>query len=128
MRLDSRRLDRNVRLAAQLLERRLPAVYPQNLPERLAEARGIELNAALVNARDGALELLRDAVEAERDARAAQERAVEALRHAGAASPSWLQIGAELGIGAQGAHKRFRHVEAPPAQTTIDEHLEGPAE
>lgn len=120
MRLDPRRLDTAVHRAAQLLGRRTPPVYPVNLPERLAEATGIDLMAALVNARDGALELLRDAVKQQHDARRAQELAIEALRHAGAATPSWAEIGAELGLGAQGTHKRFRHVEDPPAQTTID--------
>lgn len=117
-----------IRASTLLGKRRPPATYPEDFPRRLQGAKGAELAATLVNARDAADSLLRDALDAEQRARAAQEAAIEALRHLGGMSPGWRAIGAVLGIGGQGAHKRFRHVEAPPAQTTIDDALQAAEE
>lgn len=129
MRLDPNRVHAAIGRASSLLgRRRPPAVYPDDFPRRLAEAKGAELAASLVNARDAATSLLTDALQAEAQALAAQEAAIEALRHLGGMSPSWDAIGATLGLTRAGAHKRFRHVERPPAQTTIDDHLQGAAE
>lgn len=74
---------------------------------------------------DGAVELLVRAVELEADAKLAQERAIEAIRHAsiGGAYP-WSKIGELVGISAQAAFKRYRHLEDPEPQTTIERELE----
>lgn len=129
MRLDPARVHDSIGRASSLLgRRRPPAVYPDDFPRRLGEVKGAELAASLVNARAAASSLLTDALDAERRAIAAQEAAIEAMRHLGGMSPSWDAIGATLGLTRAGAHKRFRHVERPPAQTTIDEHLEDAGE
>lgn len=124
--IDLRRADAAARDAATILGKRsMPAPYPHDPVAQAVDAtahRGRrELDALLINTRDGAIRLLKDAVDLEEDARRAQTKAVEALRHIGGASLSWEQIGRLLGISGAGAHKRLRSVEGPVAQRTIDE-------
>lgn len=124
--IDLRRADHAARRAAEILGKRaMPAPYPHDPAKQAVEASGrrrqAEYDAVLINARDGALRLLRDAVELEQNAQRAQAAAVEALRHLGGASVSWADIGGILGISAQGAHKRLRSVEGPLPQITIDQ-------
>lgn len=120
--LDLRRVDAAARRAVDHLGRRtMPAPYPPD-PAALERAAtdSRRAYAVVVNTCDGALELLRQAVKAERAARAAQEAAVEALRFCGGAAPSWEAIGRELGISGQAAHRRYSHLERPTAQRSID--------
>lgn len=125
--LNLRRADDAARRAAEILGKRsMPAPYPHDPAEQAAAAtrrrRGrAELDAICINTRDGTLALLRDAIRLQRAAENAQTAAVEALRHLGGHSLSWTDIGRELDLTAAGAHKRLRHVEAPLAQTSIDD-------
>jgi hypothetical protein len=115
-----------------LNRRQMPAPYPAGDPVELYSARltsgrphaARDADAVLVQMRDGALELLRQAVELERRAHAAQACAVQALRTLGPASPPWPVIGLELGLSGQGAHKRYRSLEERERQATIDDELE----
>lgn len=129
---DPRRAHAAATRAAEHLNRRtMPAPYPAGDPVELYKARLTDrraraihdADAVLVQMRDGTLELLRQAVAAERAAAAAQEAAICALRLLGYSSPSWTDIGAELGLTAQGAHKRYRHVEELERELTIDDEL-----
>lgn len=120
---DAARVEDAVIRAAGLLRRHLPPAFPRDLKDAEHAAASWRERAALdARAEQGAIELLDAAVQAERDARAAQEAAVEALRHL-RRPPSWVTIGERVGLSPQGAHKRFRDVERPLAQTTIDQAL-----
>jgi hypothetical protein len=131
-RTDPRRAHAAALSASALLNRRtMPSTYPAGDPVELYSARlssgrqhaTRDAGAVLAGMRDGALDLLRQAVELERSAAAAQEAAVRALRLVGYASPSWAMIGAELGLTAQAAHKRYRHLEELDRELTIDDEL-----
>lgn len=128
---DLRRVEDAATRAAGLIGRRMPAIFPTGLHDQVATIRAAgysagqwrELNALDHRAREGAVELLKAARKAEADALAAQAAAVEALRHL-RRPPSWDDVGELTGLSRQGAHKRFRDVEAPLPQTTIDEELD----
>src|SRR5437868_3439441 len=97
--IDLRRADDAARRAAEILGKRsIPAPYPHDPAAQAQEAlrrRGgrAELDAVLINTRDGCRKLLDDAVALERDAQKAQAAAVEALRCLGGQSLSWNEIG-----------------------------------
>lgn len=105
------------------LGKRVPAFTD---PTPADGARAAELEERRLRAHlevlDGGRELLRIADELERKAELARLAGVEALRHAGPGE-SWAQIGERLGMTAQGAHKRYRDVDGPEAELTLDDEL-----
>lgn len=120
---NARRAERAARRAAELTGRRLPAAYPVELAEQLHAARYPATIALWQRHREASLELLAGAVELEQRAEAAKRAAVEAARF-GVLEPSWAELGDVLGLSPAGAHKRYRDVEGPGPQVTIDEALE----
>lgn len=117
--LDLELVDEELRAAAVLLGRRMPASYPTDPASVYIDS---PRRAGLLDLVTGAgEELLALAHARELAAREAQGRIVRALRHLGGASPSWAAIGGRLGgLSQQGAHKRFAAIAAAPkAQLTI---------
>lgn len=132
--LNLARADRAARAAAAELRRQMPAAYPTDpaAVHRELTAKPWPASrgswAIITRVEEGAEAILADAVRREREARRAQELAVEALRHLGAAAPSWARIGEVLGVSGQAAHKRHAaRSEGPEPQTTIDELQEASA-
>lgn len=119
-----RRVERAGARAAAELGRARPSALIDLADRWHAADRGPAAIAELELARRAGEQLLREAVELERSALRAQEAAVEALRHVGPA-PSWRDLGAILGLSAQGTHRRYQHLDGPEAQRTIDDELEG---
>lgn len=121
--LDLERADRCTRAAADRLRKSLPASYPATPLEQHRAAPTFERGAAIVaRVAEGAEQLLALAVDREREAREAQELAIEALRACGSQAASWATIGDALGISAQAAHKRYAATaEAARAELTIED-------
>ena|SRR5688572_8098882 len=108
------------------LGRRLPAGYPADpVAERRAAPMGTRSWAPVIAVAEAAEAALVAAVQAEADARAAQELAVRGLRHLGHVSPAWPRIGELVGMSQQGAHRRYAAIAAMPrAVLTIDDELD----
>lgn len=97
------------------------ALYsPQRQAARRAERERQE--RARLEVLDAGRTLIAEALELERKADVARRAGVEALRHAWP-SQSWEAIGELLGVSGSATHKRYRDVEGPEAQTTIDDEL-----
>lgn len=69
-------------------------------------------------------ELVRRGVELEQAAEQAKRAGVEVLRCTRIGGEPWEAIAELLGMSKQGAHKRYRDVEAPEPELTIDDELE----
>lgn len=98
------------------------APYPVDPVTAYAEAAENRKAAIPIALAEAAERLLIEAARAEARARAVEQLAVDALRHLGPASASWVRIGEHLGVSGQGAHKRFAaSVERPRAALTFDD-------
>lgn len=117
-----RRAERAATRAAELVGRRLPSAYPDRLADRLYDVQGPHRLALWQRHQEVARQLLEQAIAARARADEAIAAAVEAARH-GYLEPSWADLGEVLALSPAGAHKRFRHVEGPEAQSTIDDYL-----
>lgn len=71
---------------------------------------------------DAGRSLIARAAELDRQAREAREAGVEALRHAWP-PVGWRDLGELLELSGQGAHKRYRHLDGPEAELTLDDEL-----
>lgn len=118
------RAQRAIRRGLEGLNRKPPAFTDPTTsdPGARASERDESRLRAHLEVLDGGRELIAIANELERKADLARTAGVEALRHAHPPVP-WAQIGDRLGMTAQGAHKRFRFVDEPEAELTLDEEL-----
>lgn len=73
---------------------------------------------------DAGRSLIAAAADLEERARQAREAGVEALRHAWPPL-GWRELGDLLELSGQGAHKRYRHLDGPEPELTIDDELSG---
>jgi hypothetical protein len=122
-----RRVERAAARYGQALGRTADVAEMEGLADRAhAAPSSRERLAELELARRAGARLLERALAQAEAADRAVEAAVEVLRHVGV-GPSWAELGEALGLSSQGAHKRYRHVEAPEPQRTIDDELEASA-
>jgi hypothetical protein len=119
-----RRVERAAKRYGEALGRGADVAALDGLAARAHGAYGPAFVAELELARRGGVALLERAVAQREAADRGVEAAIEVLRHCGR-SPSWAELGAVLGLTAQGAHKRYRHVEDVERELTIDDALEG---
>jgi hypothetical protein len=121
-RLNLRRVERAGARAAKALGRKAPPPELVGAADRYATATGTPRSWGTVELCRRELDaMLADSLELERGALEARRAAVEGLRCLGAASPSWDELGKLLGVSGQAAHKRYRDVEGPEPQLTIDD-------